>query len=134
MISLPFCDVKLEINIFRGWDTIPPLAYVFIKSSMWFSLTKVFLKIGWKLGILALNFWGTSIFGIERSQISFRFLIPFIIAQLQVNVCKECFLGYVFWHYRWSCRVSTVHTPTFQWQWGLFLVYSFVSIHRALSS
>ena len=45
--------MKLDINIFRGWDIIPSsLAYVFIKSPISSLLTKVFLKIGGKLAIL----------------------------------------------------------------------------------
>ena len=37
------------------------------------------------------------------------------------------------WQFYLSCTVSTMHTPTFQWQWRLFLVSSFVSLHRVLS-
>ena len=61
VISVPFCKMKLDINIFRGWDNIPPSsAYVFIKSPISFLPTKVFLNIGGKLAKFTLKFSGTS--------------------------------------------------------------------------
>ena len=50
-----------------------------------------------------------------------------------MDVCNIKSLGYVFRLYWLPCIVVTLHIPTFQWHWSLFRVYSFASIHRALS-
>ena len=44
-----------------------------------------------------------------------------IVGQLQVIVCHECFLVYVFRYYCLPCTVSTFHAATSHWQWSLFL-------------
>ena len=62
LIRLPFCNVKLDTNIFRGWDISPfSSAYVFIRSAQSFLLTKVLLNNGGKLAKIALKIWGTSV-------------------------------------------------------------------------
>ena len=71
---------------------------------------------------------------IECSQLGFFSFFLLIAAQLQVNIGKESFIGYVVYQYFLFCPVSITHTLTFRWQFKLSSIYKLSTMLQNLCS